>query len=455
MQRRWFGTDGIRGKAGAEPLTVPFLTRLGQVLGEQARQASSSAGRGLALLARDTRESGPEIARALALGMAAEGLTVVDLGVLPTAGMPLAMRREEAALGLVISASHNPWQDNGVKVFGRGGLKLPDAAEAAVEARLESMGVKPLPVDLPQPRTRDGAAAYCEEMLARFGRLDLSGMNLAVDCAHGSASSTAPRVLLELGASVTPLANRPDGRNINEDCGSTHMGSLAARVTADGFDLGLAFDGDADRVLMVDAQGRFCTGDHMLGFLGPWLGSRGELPGDSVVATVMSNLGLQRHLAAEGLTLLRTSVGDRHVLAAMIAGDYGLGGEDSGHLILPHAGHLLGDGLLTALLVLRGLRETGRDLVSVVDAVAKVPQVLLNVPVVSRPPLESLPRVTDFVAAAEATHGDDVRIVLRYSGTEPLARVMVEGVDAAVVDRLSLQLADLWRTEIETRGAEV
>ena len=453
MQRRWFGTDGIRGKAGDEPLTVPFLTRLGQVLGEQARADAPAEGPALALLARDTRESGPEIARALAQGMAAEGLRVVDLGVVPTAGMPLAMRQDDAALGLVISASHNPWQDNGVKVFGRGGLKLPDAVEAAVESRLESMGHKPLPLDLPPPRTRDGATAYCEEMLARFGGLDLSGMNLAVDCAHGSASTTAPRVLLELGASITPMAHRPDGRNINEDCGSTHMGTLAARVTADGFDLGLAFDGDADRVLMVDGQGRFCTGDHMLGFLGPWLASRGELPGDTVVATVMSNLGLQRHMGAAGLELLRTPVGDRHVLAAMIEGGFGLGGEDSGHLILPHHGHLLGDGLLTALLVLSGLRETGRDLVSVVDAVAKVPQVLLNVPVASRPPLDELPRVNALVAAAEAAHGDDIRIVLRYSGTEALARVMVEGMDAGVVERTSEELAELWRAEIETHGS--
>ena len=446
MSRRWFGTDGIRGRYGVGALTVPFLEQLGVALGEQAGVGATF------LIARDTRESGPEIVEALNAGLSAAGVTVVDLGVVPTAGLPMALRARGVDYGAVISASHNPWDDNGVKIFGPGGLKLDDATEEAVEDRVDALmetGVAPSPA---QPAAgEDGAADYRRSVLAAVEGLDLTGMVLAVDCANGAASATAPAVLTSLGAQVTALHDEPDGRNINADCGSTHLDALAGHVSAGRYDLGLAFDGDADRVLMVDGRGRTASGDHMLGLLGSSMAQRGELVGNEVVATVMSNLGLQRFLDAQGIGLQRTQVGDRHVLAAMLAGGLALGGEDSGHVLLRMNGELVGDGLFTALSVLAALRETGRSLVDVVDAVARVPQKLINVPVAERPPVDELPELNARVAAAEAAHGDAIRIVLRYSGTEPLARVMVEGLDADVVERVSAELAEAWPAEISAR----
>lgn len=447
MTRRWFGTDGIRGRWGEGALTVPFLEALGVALGELAGRGAT------VLVARDTRESGPVIVRALARGLAAAGAETVDLGVVPTAGLPMAMRARGVRHGAVISASHNPWDDNGVKVFGPGGFKLGDATEEAIETRVDELLAEggPLAGDGVEPHREDGAADYRRAILAAVDGLDLTGLVVAVDCANGSACATAPAVLTSLGAQVTTLHDAPDGRNINADCGSTHLDALAQHVAAGRYDLGLAFDGDADRVLMVDSQGRTCSGDHMLGVLGTWLADRGELTGRGVVATVMSNLGLERFLAAHDIALERTQVGDRHVLAAMLAGDYAVGGEDSGHVLLRVDGQPVGDGLYTALTVLAALRDTGRSLADAVDAVRRVPQKLINVPVAERPPLDDLPRLTERVAAAQAEHGDAIRVVLRYSGTEPLARVMVEGLEADVVDALSSELAELWPDEIAAR----
>lgn len=447
MSRRWFGTDGIRGRFGEGALTVPFLERLGLALGEQAGRGAT------VLVARDTRESGPTIVDALAAGLAAAGVEMIDLGVVPTAGLPMAMRARGVRHGAVISASHNPWADNGVKIFGPGGLKLDDATEEAIETRIDELlsdddAIAEHDVD---PTHEDGAAAYRRAVLSAVAGLDLNGMVIAVDCANGSASATAPAVLTSLGAQVTALHDDPDGRNINADCGSTHLDTLARHVAGGHYDLGLAFDGDADRVLMVDARGRTCSGDHMLGLLGTWMAERGTLGGGGVVATVMSNLGLQRFLGRHEIALERTQVGDRHVLAAMLAGGFDVGGEDSGHVLLRMDGELVGDGLFTALTVLRALRDTGRTLADIVDAVARVPQTLINVPVVERPPLDQLPRLAERVAEAERAHGDAIRIVLRYSGTEPLARVMVEGLDADVVESVSADLAALWPDEIEAR----
>lgn len=444
MSRRWFGTDGIRGRAGVEPLVPDFLARLGRALGEQSDG-------GEVLLGRDTRESGPAIAGDLARGLRAGGARVTDLGVLPTAAVPMAMRVRGAAFGVMVSASHNPWADNGVKVFAAGGLKLGDAQEIALEERIEALPA--VPADAPDAvHVEDGAAAYEAVLRVRFAHVDLSGLTLAVDCAHGSAHLTAPDVLRSRGATLTVIGAEPDGRNINEGCGSTDLRALTEIVSAGGHDLGLAFDGDADRVLMVDSRGRPCTGDHMLAFLGRALDARGELPGRTVVATTMSNLGLEQTLTAAGISLHRTQVGDRYVLEAMQQGGFALGGEASGHLLFATAGAYLGDGLYTALQLLGALVETGTDLASVVDSVPSVPQVLLNVPVAGKPPVETLERLQQAVSAAEADHGADIRIVLRYSGTENLARVMVEGTDAGVVDALSSDLARLWEEEIAAVG---
>jgi phosphoglucosamine mutase len=464
--RRWFGTDGIRARAGQAPLVPAFLSRLGRALGEQA------GARGLVLLASDTRESGPAIVASLASGLAAAGADVLDLGVMPTAGLPVAMRARGAVLGLMVSASHNPWRDNGVKVFGPQGAKLDDAREAELEARVHALGgvadggpeqgadaaagpgARATGADrgAAAPRQADGAAAYRDWILERFAGLDLTHCALLVDCAHGCATGSAPAVLARLGAQVTSLFDRPDGRNINAGCGSTHLQPLAAQMAGGRHDAGLAFDGDADRVLFVDRRGRTCDGDHMLAFFGPWLARRGELPGRSVVATVMSNLGLERTLRSAGVTLVRCPVGDRHVLAAMRSGGLALGGEASGHLLFMEGGHSIGDGLYTALRLLEALRDTGTDVASLIDGVPRVPQVLVNVPVRSRPPVASLPRLSARVADLQARHGDALRLVLRYSGTENLARLMVEGLSAPLVEEVGRELSELWAEEIETLG---
>jgi len=437
---------------------------LGRALGEQVLEEARAAGGAASavLIARDTRESGPAITSALADGLRAAGVDTLDLGVLPTAGLPMAMRESGAPRGVVVSASHNPWDDNGVKLFGPGGHKLTDAQEHSLEARIEGLGGEregdvpaefETPVPSAPPPERDGAADYIRAMLARFGDVELSGLRLAVDCAHGAAAHTAPFVLKQLGADVVALCCEPNGRNINRDCGSTHMTRVSERVAAGGFDLGMAFDGDADRVLFVDASGRLCTGDHMMGFLASWFAAEKQLPRDTLVTTVMSNLGLERMLAAQSVHMLRTAVGDRYVKQAMREGGYALGGEDSGHLLFGEEHDYTGDGLYTALRLLQGLTSTGRDLASVVDAVPRVPQRLLNVPVVARPPLTELAELSARVAALEAEHGDALRIVLRYSGTENLARVMVEGLDEGVVDRSTDELAELWAREILAHGS--
>ncbi|MFT7464320.1 MAG: phosphoglucosamine mutase [Pseudohongiellaceae bacterium] len=464
MSRTWFGTDGIRGKAGTGPLATPFLVRLGLALGEQAKgSAAEDAEHPLVLLARDTRESGPAITVALSDGLCAAGANVIDLGVLPTPGLAMAMRSRGAQRGVVVSASHNPWEDNGVKVFGSGGHKLTDDQEHALEARVEALGgetdaMPPVEVSLatgaPQAHEDDGVAEYVDAVLKHFEGLDLSGFTMVIDCAHGAASVTAPAVLRGLGAKVTVECAEPNGRNINDDCGSTHLDRVATANRSGEFDLGLAFDGDADRVLMVDALGRACTGDHMLGLLGCWLDGAGRLPNSTVVATVMSNLGLQRILDSRGIRLLRTAVGDRYVKAAMREGDFGLGGEDSGHLLFGAEHEYTGDGLYTGLRVLEALIATKQTLAQVIDSMPVVPQVLLNVPVQSRPPVDRLPALQERVARAEGRYGNDIRIVLRYSGTERLARVMVEGLDKDTVDELAAELSAVWTREIEIHGPE-
>ncbi|MGQ0554047.1 MAG: phosphoglucosamine mutase [Planctomycetota bacterium] len=451
--KRWFGTDGIRGPAGVGPLAPEFLVQLGRALGEEHRQGSAPQTR--VLIGRDTRSSGPAIVAALVAGLAQSGARALDLGVIPTAALGPALRARGAALGLMVSASHNPWQDNGVKVFGPGGLKLADEREAALEARVAALGpasgqtVSVSTGPGPDLESVDGAAEFGAWLAAHFRGLDLSHFRLAVDCAHGSAYDLAPRLLRAFGAQVTPLFCEPDGRNINAGCGSTHLEPLAATLRGGGHDLGLAFDGDADRVLFVDATGRTADGDCLLGFLGPWLDGRGELPQRTVVASIMSNLGLQRALTAHGLTLVRCPVGDRHVLAALQQGGYGLGGEASGHVLLPADGHFIGDGLFSALTTLRALAQSDRSLGEVIEAVPRVPQVLLNVPVPARPALDTLPGLSARAAELGALHGENLRIVLRYSGTESLARVMVEGLDAALVQATAAELAALWPREIE------
>jgi phosphoglucosamine mutase len=435
-----FGTDGIRGVANAE-LGAELVLALGRATA-RALPARTF------LVARDTRRSGPLLQAALSAGLASEGADVVDLGVLPTPGVAWHCAARHLP-GAVISASHNPFTDNGVKLFAAGGLKLPDAAEAAIEEELDRVlapvgagprsptghGVGRL---LSDPAAADG---YIDHLVAALEGRSLEGMRVVVDCANGAATSIAPVVLERLGATVDVIACEPDGTNINDGCGSTHPERVGAAVVARGAAVGLALDGDADRLVAVDHRGEATTGDELLALFATDLAGRGRLAGNTVVVTVMTNLGFRLAMAEKGIAVRETPIGDRYVLEALNADGLSLGGEQSGHLVFREVA-TTGDGVLTAVLLLDLLRRTGRPLAELVAAVMRrLPQVLVNV--AAADPAEVVARgdVQAEVAAVSVELGDGGRVLLRASGTEPLVRVMVEAADEemalAVVARLS------------------
>jgi phosphoglucosamine mutase len=430
-----FGTDGIRGEAGTE-LTTSIVRALGAA-------AVDALGASLPfLVARDTRESGPGFEIALISGIRAAGGTAHSLGVLPTPGLAGSC----AASGLpgaMISASHNPFSDNGIKLFEPGGRKLRDETEAAVEAalatRLESFGDSPVEGAAPTVEA-EAVASYVARLVAAVGGgTPFASVQVVVDCAHGAAFEVAPTALRRLGAQVDVLNAAPDGRNINAGCGSTHPAGLAREVVARGADLGLAFDGDADRVLAVDARGGLVDGDHILAILALDLDARGRLRNRALATTVMANLGLTRALAAKGIGVVITPVGDRHVLAAMEQHDLVLGGEQSGHVIASdHA--VTGDGPLTGILLIDAMVRAGRPLHELAAVVTKFPQVLENVRVADRAGLEAASGFWDAVRRAEAELGDEGRVLVRPSGTEPVVRVMVEAADPAAATRIAAEL---------------
>jgi len=430
-----FGTDGIRGHAGTD-LTTTIVRALGAA-------AVDALGADLPyLVARDTRESGLDFEIALIAGIEAAGGTARSLGVLPTPGLAGACA-ESGAPGAMISASHNPFFDNGVKLFEPGGRKLRDATETAIEAalaaRLESFGSTPVGGDAP-PIAADAVTNYVARLVAAAGGgTPFSELTVVVDCAHGAAFEAAPAALRALGARVEVLNAAPDGRNINDGCGSTHPAGLAREVVARGADVGLAFDGDADRVLAIDAHGALVDGDHILAILAVDLDAQGRLRHRAIATTVMANLGLTRALAAHGIDLVVTPVGDRHVLAAMEDHDLVLGGEQSGHVIASeHA--MTGDGPLTGILVLDAMARSGRPLHELAAVVTKFPQVLENVRVADRDALETATGFWDAVRRAEGALGEDGRVVVRPSGTEPVVRVMVEAVDSDTAARIATEL---------------
>jgi len=434
-----FGTDGIRGVANAE-LGAELVLALGRATA-RALPARSF------LVARDTRQSGPLLQAALSAGLASEGADVVDLGVLPTPGVAWHCATRHLP-GAVISASHNPFTDNGVKLFATGGLKLPDAAEAAVEEELDRV----LAADVrgPRPPTGhavgrlsadpDAADGYVEHLVSVLEGGSLDGMKVVVDCANGAASSIAPIVLQRLGADVTAIAHQPDGTNINDGCGSTHPELVGAEVLARGADIGLALDGDADRLVAVDHTGAATTGDELLALFATDLAGRGRLAGNTVVVTVMSNLGLRLAMADQRIAVRETPVGDRYVLEALDADGLTLGGEQSGHLVFRELA-TTGDGVLTAVLLLDLIRRTGRPLADLArEAMRRLPQVLVNVPAPDPGSVVENEAVQAEVAAVRLELGQQGRVLLRPSGTEPLVRVMVEAADEVVahtvVDRL-------------------
>ena len=419
-----FGTDGVRGVANRE-LTPELALLLG-------RAAARVLGRGRWLIGSDTRRSGPLLAAALAAGLASEGADVVDLGVLPTPGVAFLSDADQVC-GAVISASHNAFGDNGIKLFAVGGRKLSDEVEETLEAELVRLSTgqdgtdRPAGADVGTITVDHTAMARYRDRLVHhvLAERRLDGLRVVVDTANGAASGLALNVLSSLGAQVTAIHHEPDGTNINEACGSTYPADLQAAVVAAGADLGLAFDGDADRVLAVDAAGELIDGDQIIGICAIDRHQRGDLAHDTVVVTVMSNLGFLQGMAAHGISVAATAVGDRYVLEELDRGGFVLGGEQSGHVIFRDLAST-GDGLLTGLFLLDIVARTGRSLADLAtEAMVRLPQVLINVRTARRDP-ELLARLSADVAAAEATLGDRGRVLLRPSGTEPVVRVMVE-----------------------------
>ena len=445
--KRLFGTDGIRAVAGVAPLDPLTVRRFGAALAEVLEQADG--GREVrVVLGRDTRESGPWLRDALVAGLTSRGATVVDAGVITTPGLARVVRQEGFSGGVMISASHNPFEDNGLKAFGADGAKLSDALEARIERRLIDEGIAD-PGEVLAAAPVDGSLLehYVEHLARALGPDGrLADLRLVLDCANGAACAIAPRVFRSHGAHVETIGVEPDGRNINLDCGSLHLDRLSDAVRERGASLGLAFDGDADRCLAVDRRGRVADGDHILFVAGRRLERRGELRGKAVVATIMSNFWLEERLAAEGIALRRTAVGDKYVLEEMIAHDLVLGGEQSGHVIFrEHA--TTGDGILTGLLLLDALAD-GPPLEEILDGITPYPQVLLNVKVREKPDLGAHARIGPAVREIEAALDGHGRVVLRYSGTEPKARVMLEGQDPHRIREMAERLAALIAQEL-------
>ena len=445
MAARLFGTDGVRGIAGEPPLDPCTVTRLGAAL----VRALPAAGRSPRLLVgRDTRESGEWIERALAAGVASQGARLTSAGVLPTPGIAFLTRDGGFDAGLVISASHNPYADNGIKVFSGRGEKFGEVLERRIEAIVADRAWTPSAVVDPAVERVDLAASY----LAHLRRI-LPSRNgeppwrIVVDCANGATYQVAPRLFRSLGFDVTVLGDQPDGRNINLNCGSTHPEALAARVREDGFRLGITFDGDGDRALFVDQHGRTVNGDAVLLLCAKSFKRAGTLADDAIVATVMSNIGLEVALREAGIGLVRCQVGDKYVMEEMINRGLSLGGEQSGHIIFSE--HLFtGDGLATALYVLRTMLTTGRDLADLAGELVTYPQVLVNVRVKEKRPLDEVPAVQAVMADVEGRLEPGGRLLVRYSGTEPLLRIMLEGPPGAPIDAWAHEIADVVRDQI-------
>jgi phosphoglucosamine mutase len=446
MGKHLFGTDGIRGIPGEYPLDDATLVRVGLALGKHV--AKPDGARVKVLVGRDTRESGPHIAQLIANGLAAAGAEAVSAGVLPTPGVAWLVQREGFAAGVVISASHNPYHDNGVKLISSSGMKFPDAVEADIERVILSLDGSPAVADT---RLRNGKEALYHDYLdglrdAALPGAKFAGMKIVLDCANGAASELAPELFRSLGAAVIAINNSPDGRNINAGCGSLHPEGMQKRVVEEGASLGVAFDGDADRATFSDAAGRVVNGDGVLLAAGRYLKSAGKLRGDAIVGTTMSNLGLERALESSGLKLIRTDVGDRYVLEEMQRIGANLGGEQSGHILFLDDA-TTGDGMLTAIKMASLVSICG-SLESLTRDLKEFPQKIVNVRVKSKPPLQGLPKISDALREAEQSLGKSGRVVLRYSGTEPLVRVMVEAEREQDVRRWVEWLAAAVKSEI-------
>ena len=433
MARRYFGTDGIRGRTNEAPMTAGMAMRVGQAAGAHFARGQH---RHRVVIGKDTRLSGYMMESALVAGFTSVGMDVVMVGPMPTPAVAMLTRSMRADLGVMISASHNPFADNGIKLFGPDGYKLSDADETAIEGLIEA-GPAPVPAEGigRARRVEDARGRYIHAVKSSFPEhLTLDGLRVVIDCANGAAYQVAPAALWELGAEVISLGVSPNGTNINDHCGSTDPAALQAKVIEVRADIGIALDGDADRLILVDEKGRIVDGDQLMALIGASWGRRGLLRGGGIVATVMSNLGLERFLQGEGLGLRRTAVGDRYVVEAMRGDGYNVGGEQSGHIILSdHA--TTGDGLVAALQVLAELVESGRRASELLHKFDPLPQILKNVRFAGGAPLEQ-ERVKAAIAGAEAQLVSTGRLVIRKSGTEPLIRVMAEGEDRRLVEQV-------------------
>jgi phosphoglucosamine mutase len=441
-----FGTDGIRGKAGAYPLDPATIVRIGAALVRGLdRQADGSV---RVLIGRDTRESGEWIEQALARGLQSEAATAVSAGIVPTPAVAFLARTEGFDAGIVISASHNPFEDNGIKIFSGRGEKLGEAFESRIESEVES--VEPAAAEAPAPIGSDPDlgrhyVAHLRQILSSAG--SLAGSRVVVDCANGATAPIAPNLFRSLGFEVETLGDRPDGRNINLHCGSTHLEGLREAVLASGARLGIAFDGDGDRALFIDRHGKVVDGDAVLLVAAEDLQRHGQLRGGAVVATVMSNIGLELALRDRGIELVRAPVGDKYVMEEMVKRGLALGGEQSGHIIL--ADHLFtGDGMATALTMLRIMADTGRELDELSQSLVTYPQVLVNVRVRERGDYTKIPAIAESIERVETRVKGHGRVLIRYSGTEPLLRIMLEGKDDGEIRAWAEEIADAVRTNL-------
>jgi phosphoglucosamine mutase len=443
--KKLFGTDGIRGVAGQFPLDPITIHAVGLALAHHLGDSPR------VLIGQDTRESSDWIAAALTAGLVAAGATVESAGVIPTPAVAFLARAHKFSAGVVISASHNPWVDNGIKLFGPDGYKLPDSTELAIEAeifrRLESQSLEPRTSNLEPSINESDRAEYIRSLLAAVPGLSLDGQRIVIDCANGAASAIAPQLFAELAGTVILTHASPNGRNINQNCGALYPTTVAAEVVQHHAAMGITFDGDADRAMFADAHGNVVNGDAVLLLAARDLAARGLLPNSTIVATTMSNMGLEAALKRSGIRMLRAPVGDKYVLEEMLATGAALGGEQSGHILFTGRS-TTGDGLLTALLLLDILHRSGKTLAQLTADLKTFPQIIVNVKVREKRPLDQVPTVAAAIAAAEAALADSGRVVIRYSGTETLARVMIEAESEALMQQHANAIANAIRAEL-------
>jgi phosphoglucosamine mutase len=443
-----FGTDGVRGVANKDltaELAVDLAIAAAHILGEIG---AFTGHRPKAIVGQDSRASGDFLEAAVVAGLTSAGVDVYRVGVLPTPAISYLVKESGADLGVMISASHNPMPDNGIKFFARGGDKLADSVEAQIEAHLGEPWDRPTGNDVGRIINDDSAKQkYLTHLLATINT-DLAGLKVVVDCANGAASFVAPMAYEKAGAKVTAISATPTGWNINENCGSTHLENLIDQVKKTGADLGVAHDGDADRCLLVDHQGEVIDGDYILMILASALKAENKLNKKTVVGTVMSNLGFVNAMESDGIAVVKTAVGDRYVLENMLANDYSLGGEQSGHVILREFSNT-GDGLLTALQVMQVLAKSKKSLSELVSKMQKYPQVLINVKDVKREKLAASNKISDYIAEQEKNLGSNGRILVRASGTESLIRVMVEAKEMQTAQKIAESIAELVRLELK------